>query len=71
MGAAKRRVWSGASICIVLSEHGLSIAPSTTTTTWPGSSSLRAGAEVRDKQLEVEVPRVHTAQYGVYSARKV
>jgi len=52
----------------VLTEHGLPVAPSTyyDHVTKPPSDRDR-----RDALLVNEITRVHTANYGVYGARKV
>ncbi len=64
------RRWGVESICIVLTELGVSIAPSTY------YDARRARAEPspaarRDQRLAGEVARVHRDNYGVYGARKV
>jgi putative transposase len=61
-------VWGVESICAVLTEHGLPIAPSTYYDRLERRPSRR---QVRDEHLESEVARVHAAHYGVYGARKV
>jgi putative transposase len=55
-------------ICRVLTEHGLPIAPSTYYDASGRAPSKRAQ---RDKDLAVEIERVHRANYSVYGARKV
>jgi putative transposase len=60
--------WGVESICAVLSEHGCPIAPSTYYDAAGRAPSQRA---LRDKQLAVQVARVHEDNYGVYGARKV
>jgi putative transposase len=60
--------WGVESICAVLSEHGSPIAPSTYYDAATRAPSRRA---LRDADLRVEIARVHEANYGVYSPRKV
>ena len=64
-------VWGVESICTVLTEHGLPIAPSTYYDHLGRLHQAPSRRQVRDKQLETEVARVHAANYGVYGARKV
>ena len=64
-------MWGVEPICAVLSEHGLSIAPSTHCDYLGRLQQPPSRRQVRDEHLEVEVLRVHTAHYGVYGARKV
>jgi putative transposase len=61
-------VWGVEPICTVLSEHGLPIAPSTYYDHLGRTPSRR---QVRGRQLEAEIARVHAAHFGVYGARKV
>jgi len=60
--------WGVEPICAVLTEHGLPVAPSTyyDHVTKPPSDRDRG-----DALLVNEITRVHTANYGVYGARKV
>lgn len=55
-------------ICRVLTEHGLPIAPSTYYDASGRAPSKRAQ---RDKDLAIEIERVHRANYSVYGAGKV
>ncbi len=55
-------------ICTVLTEHGLSIAPSTYYASKARPPSARA---VRDAELKVLVQEVFEANYRVYGARKI
>lgn len=60
--------WGVESICAVLTEHGVKIAPSTyydTIARRPG------GREIRDEDLKPQIRRVHEQNFGVYGARKV
>jgi len=57
-----------APICRVLSEHGITIAPSTYYDARGRAASRRS---VRDEDLKVEIARVHGENYGVYGPRKV
>lgn len=57
-----------APICRVLTEHGITIAPSTYYDAKSRPSSKRA---LRDDQLKIEIARVHGENYGVYGPRKV
>jgi putative transposase len=52
----------------VLTEHGLPIAPSTY---YEHVNRSPSGRDRRDAFLVNEIRRVHTANYGVYGARKV
>ena len=58
-------------ICTVLSEHGLSIAPSTNYDHLARLQQPMSRRRARNGRLEAEVLRVHTAHYGVYGARKM
>ena len=60
--------WGVESICRVLSEHGVPIAPSTYYQHLTRQPSAR---ERRDQQLAEQIVRVHAANFGVYGARKV
>jgi putative transposase len=60
--------WGVEPICVVLSEHGLKIAPSTYYEHVGGARSAR---QRRDALLVMEIRRVHAANFGVYGARKV
>ena len=60
--------WGVESICRVLTEHGIKIAPSTY---YEHRNRTLTKAEVRDAELKIEITRVHEANYGVYGARKV
>jgi putative transposase len=55
-------------ICRVLSQHGVSIAPSTYYAAKARPPSARA---VRDGYLREQIRRVHQANYSVYGVRKV
>lgn len=57
-----------APICRVLSEHGITIAPSTYYDAKARPPSRRS---LRDDQLKIEIVRVHRDNYGVYGPRKV
>jgi len=63
-----REVFGVEPICRVLSEHGLSIAPSTYYAAKTRQPSPRA---VRDAELDAHITRIHAANYGVYGVRKV
>ncbi|MDT7739904.1 MAG: putative transposase, partial [Mycobacterium sp.] len=60
--------WGVESICTQLTELGVPIAPSTYYDQVNREPSRR---EVRDEALKPEIVRIHTANYGVYGARKV
>ena len=60
--------WGVESICRVLSEHGVPIAPSTYYEHLTGKPTA---AQQRDEYLAGEIARVHAANFGVYGARKV
>ena len=60
--------WGVEPICTVLTEHGMPIAPSTY---YDHVSRAPSGRDRRDAVLVNEIRRVHTANYGVYGARKV
>ena len=55
-------------ICRVLSEHGCPIAPSTY---WAAVKRPPSARVVRDRELLVQIRRIHEDNYGVYGARKV
>jgi putative transposase len=60
--------WGVESICAVLTEHGVKIAPSTyyeTVARRPGRRQLR------DEDLKPQMRRVHEQNFAVYGARKV
>jgi putative transposase len=56
------------SICRVLTQHGIQIAPSGYYAAKARPPSARA---VRDQRLLADIGRIHAANYGVYGARKV
>ena len=60
--------WGVESICRVLSEHGVLIAPSTY---YEQVAKTATARQRRDAELAVEIARVHTENFGVYGARKV
>ena len=60
--------WGVQSICAGLVELGVQIAPSTYYEHVDRTPTRR---EVRDAGLKSAIERVHTANYGVYGARKV
>jgi putative transposase len=60
--------WGVQSICAVLVELGVQIAPSTYYDRVNGEPSRR---EVRDDALKEHIRQIHAANYGVYGARKV
>jgi hypothetical protein len=62
------RFGEGEPVCIVLTERGCPIVPSTyrTARSWPA-----APRSVRDTRLKTDIARVHAASYGVYGAEKV
>ncbi|EFG78638.1 IS6110, transposase, partial [Mycobacterium parascrofulaceum ATCC BAA-614] len=60
--------WGVESICAQLSKLGVPIAPSTFYDQVNREPSPR---QSRDEVLKREIARVHTANYGVYGARKV
>ena len=60
--------WGVEPICTVLAEHGLQIAPSTY---YEHVRRAPSDRDRRDAVLVNEITRVHTANYGVYGARKV
>jgi len=57
-----------APICRVLSEHGITIAPSTY---YDARSRPASRRSLRDDELKIEIARVHGENYGVYGPRKV
>lgn len=60
--------WGVESICTVLTEHGVKIAPSTYYEHQDGRVSRRQG---RNELLREQILRVHGENYAVYGARKV
>jgi putative transposase len=56
------------SICRVLTEHGLGIAPSSY---YAHRNRPACARSVRDAELIIEIRRVHEENYGVYGVRKV
>lgn len=64
----KKRFGGVDPICRVLSEHGVSIAPSTY---YAAKSRPPSNRAVRDAWLRTEIRRVHAENYGVYGAHKV
>jgi putative transposase len=60
--------WGVESICAVLSEHGVKIAPSTYYETVARRPGRR---EIRDEDLKPQIQRVHEQNFAVYGARKV
>ena len=62
------RRWGVASICVQLTELGAAIAPSTY---YAARATAPTRTELRDRELAVEIVRVHEQNYGVYGARKV
>jgi putative transposase len=60
--------WGVESICRVLTEHGVPIAPSTY---YEQVAKTATAAEQRDEYLIAEITRVHADNFGVYGARKV
>ena len=62
------RRWGVESICRVLCEQGIKIAPATYYAAKSRPPSARA---VRDEQLKPVIAEVHEENYGVYGARKI
>jgi putative transposase len=60
--------WGVESICRVLTEHGVPIAPSTY---YEHVTKQPTTAQRRDEYLAAEIARVHQANFSVYGARKV
>ncbi len=60
--------WGVESICTVLSEHGLRFAPSTY---YDHLDKPPTARQQRDEALKADIVGVHSANYGVYGARKV
>jgi putative transposase len=60
--------WGVESICAVLSDHGVRIAPSTYYDHIARRPSRR---EISDEDLKPQIRRVHEHNFGVYGARKV
>lgn len=63
--------WGVESICRVLTEHGLQVAPSTYYDHLIKLDKAPTAREHRDAQLRADITRVHAANFGVYGARKV
>jgi putative transposase len=75
-GHAERRTadglrWGVEPICRVLSEHGTPIAPSTYYQRRSAARRCTSARTRREEQLKDDIGRGHTANYGVYGARKV
>jgi len=66
--ADRGRRWGVESICQVLCEQGIAIAPATYYAAKSRTPSTRA---VRDEQLKPVIAEVHEQNYGVYGARKM
>jgi putative transposase len=64
----RKRLGGVESICRVLTEHGIRIAPSGYYAARSRPPSVRA---VRDEALLADIRRIHAANYGVYGARKI
>ena len=62
------RRWGVESICRVLTQQGLAVAPATYYAAKSRPPSARA---VRDEQLKAVIAEVHEQNYGVYGARKM
>jgi putative transposase len=62
------RRWGVESICRVLCEQGLRIAPATY---YAARTRPPAPRAVRDEQLKTVIAKVHEDNYGVYGARKM
>jgi putative transposase len=62
--------WGVEPICRVLTEHGITIAPSTY---YDAIKRMRVvtETELREERLMLAIARVHRENYGVYGARKV
>jgi putative transposase len=60
--------WGVESICQVLTEHGIKIAPSTY---YEHRHRAATARERRDEQLRTRITQVHRENFGVYGARKV
>jgi putative transposase len=62
--------WGAEPICRVLSEHRITIAPSTY---YDAVQTARrvSEADVREERLMLAIARVHYENYGVYGARGV
>jgi putative transposase len=60
--------WGVESICVVLTEHGVKIAPSTY---YDAVVRRPSGREIRDEDLKAQISRVHEQNFAVYGARKV
>ncbi len=60
--------WGVESICTVLTELGVKIAPATY---YEHRGRTPTKRELRDEDLKTKIAEVHAANYGVYGARKV
>jgi putative transposase len=60
--------WGVESICRVLTEHGMKIAPSTY---YDATCRLPSGRQLADEELKAQIVRIWKANYEVYGARKV
>ena len=60
--------WGVEPICAVLTEHGLTVAPSTY---YEHVGKAPTARQQREEFLLEQIRRVHAANYGVYGARKV
>ena len=58
-------------ICRVLTEYGISIAPSTFYDALRARAAGPSARQLRDEELCEHITRVHADNYGVYGARKV
>ena len=68
---AHREVYGVVPICLVLSEHGIPIAPSTYYDARRRTAAAPTPAQRRDEELCHHIRRVHAENFGVYGARKV
>lgn len=66
--AEGRRRWGVESICRVLTQQGLAIAPATYYAAKSRPPSPRA---IRDAELKMVIAELHADNYGVYGARKM
>lgn len=55
-------------ICRVLTEHGMKIS---TSTYYAAKHRTPSARTLRDAELDTHIQRIHTANYGVYGARKI
>ena len=62
--------WGVEPICRVLSEHGITIAPSTYYDAIKAARRITA-EDLHEERLMVAIARVHHQNYGVYGDRKV